>query len=118
MYYGDLAIKKNFFNKDADAIIQKMEMLLSSHKNDWFFNRDFDCDLRFHLFKPYESWSIDKIKFDLEICFNKNLKEVKLLKETDIKYDPDTRTYILNIVFEIKGIEGIHTFDYGFRITQ
>ena len=119
MIYGDLAIKgKDFFKKDANAIIQKMELLLRSHTGDWFFDRDFDCDLRKFLFKHYEPWIIDDIKFTLKICFNKYIPEITLLNETDIFYNSDERVYILKIVFKINDTEDIYTFDYQFNIVQ
>jgi phage baseplate assembly protein W len=119
MIYGDLAIKgKDFFKEDADAIAQKMELLLSSHNGDWFFNRDFDCDLRKYLFEPYESWVIDNLKFDLKICFAKHIPEVTILDETDLVFDPDTRSYYLKIVFKINGLNNIYNFNYKFNIIQ
>lgn len=119
MIYGDLAVKgKDFFKKDLDAIVQKMELLLSSHSGDWFFNRDFDCDLQKYLFETYEPWTIDSIKFDLKVCFNKHIPEVEILKETDILYDPDERLYKLKIVFKVNGLEGIYNFNYNFKIIQ
>jgi phage baseplate assembly protein W len=119
MIYGDLSVKgSDYFKKDADAIVQKMELMLSSLNGDWFFDRDFSCDLRKYLFEKYEPWTIDSLKFDLKVCFNKYIPEVTLLKETDIQYDPDTRTYILKIVFKIDGLNNIYSFDYNFKIIQ
>jgi hypothetical protein len=119
MVYGDLSYKgPDYFKKDANAIVQKIELLLRSHEGDWFFDREFDCDLRKYLFDEYKPWTLDSIKFDLRICFSRNVPEITLLDETEILYDPDLRTYILKLVFEIEGIEGIFTFDYNFKIIQ
>jgi len=117
--YGDLSVKGgDFFKYDANAIYQKMKLLLESQEGDWFFNREFNCDLKKYLFRKYEPWVIDELKFDLSICFNKFLPEVKLLKETDFLYDPDKRLYVLHIVFEIPGIDNVYTYDYHFEIRQ
>ena len=118
MIYGDLAIKNDFIKSDLDAIIQKMELLLKSVEGDWFFNRDFHCNLTKFLFEKYTPWVIDDIKFELSICFNKYLPEVKILKETDIKYDDLRGEYILKIVFKVEGIEGIYNFNYNLKVIQ
>jgi phage baseplate assembly protein W len=119
MIYKDLSYKDNdFFKEDANAIVQKMELLLSSHEGDWFFDRTFNCDLRKYLFQPYEPWVIDNLKFDLKICFAKHIPEITLLNQTDVVYDVDSRSYVLKIVFKINGLNNIYNFNYNFRIVQ
>jgi len=112
MKYIDLSLKKKeFLTKDEDAIIQKINLLLKSKENDWFFSRDFGCNLEKYLFTDYNPWEIDELKFDLKICFNKFVPEVEIMEETDLFYDESTRKYILKIVFKIIGLNNIYEYN-------
>jgi len=118
MVYTDLSISGKLFVNDVDAITQKIKLLLQSIQGDWFFCRNFDCDLREYLFGPLEVWHLTAIKLRLKNCFLKFVPEITLLDETDVTIDPDSRLYILKLVFKINGLDGVYSLSESFSIIQ
>jgi len=118
MVYTDLAISDTLYVNDIDAITQKIKLLLQSIQGDWFFCRDFDCDLREYLFGNLEVWHLTAIKLKLKNCFLKYVPEITLLDETDISIDATARLYKLKLVFSVKGLDDIYSLDESFTIIQ
>jgi len=116
--YGDLSYNTpKFFIKDADAIYEKLELLFSSLKGDWFFDRNYDCDMREYLFQPLQQHIADEITLQIYRCINKHIPEITLLGTSGVILNYEKRQYEIKIDFEIKDL-GVFSFSHNINIIQ
>jgi hypothetical protein len=118
MKYGDISVVGDFFKYDEDAILQKIELLLKSLQGDWFFDRDFECDLREFLFQPLSEYLVDDIHLSLLKRFKKHIPEIKILGTTNVSLNYDLRCYSFELDFSIPGIDRVYRYENNLEITQ
>lgn len=116
--YGDISLSGDFFKTDEQAVFQKIELLLKSIQGDWFFDREFECDLREYLFQPLSEYIVDDIHLSLLRNFKKFIPEIEILGTTNVEINYEKRCYSFELDFTIPGIDRVYRYENNLEITQ
>jgi len=108
--YKDLNITGRLDVENKDAVMQKLKILLSSHKDSNFFFREYECDIRDILFMPFTLVASHSLEHRLKWCIASKIPELELIS-IDIQPDYDRRIHNIKLNLSIEGSEAFEYVD-------
>ena len=95
----DLVIRRN-----EESIKQAINNLILTNKYERPFNPNFGCNLRKYLFEPMNSFTASSIENEIKMSIENYEPRVTGLI-IEVKPEPDSNTFIVDISFDIIGQE-------------
>ncbi len=100
--YGDLSkVGRNLVNQNA--VLDSVVNILFTKKGSIPNRREFGSELESYLFRPYSFLNARLIYSEVKYAISRWETRAKILSESDVIANPDTRTYNLVLHLEVEG---------------